>query len=264
MEISKIKELNKDAEFLDMLFQRFNETGLHGYGFRRENSASSGPQHSSSLEKMQTQLSSSNLNNSQIRANPPVPNKNLQVPTVFSTNLQSSSVKKVESQANIQSINVNSQIPIQTHVTQNNNYVGQQQAVSVTPEPTLLSRLNLSAYPCPHPSSPLSEHLSRLSPPNDETLTFFQTLFVQPSDKITTELQNYAKIILAAILKTNRQMLDRRNDYLPEKIVNQLNLLQQTLKNKHVIRNVGEVLSVATEFVLRQLVYEDENRTAIS
>lgn len=52
-------------------------------------------------------------------------------------------------------------------------------------------------------------------------------------------------------------MLDRRNDYPPEKIINQLNLLQQTLKNKHVIRNVGEVLSVATEFVLKQLVYED-------
>jgi hypothetical protein len=59
-------------------------------------------------------------------------------------------------------------------------------------------------------------------------------------------------------------MLDRRNDFPPEKIVNQLNLLQQTLKNKHVIRNVGDVLSVATEFVLRQLVYEDENKAAIN
>jgi hypothetical protein len=80
---------------------------------------------------------------------------------------------------------------------------------------------------------------------------------VQASDKITSELQNYAKIILAAILKANIVMLERRNDYPPEKIVNQLNLLQQTLKNRHVIRNVGEVLAVATEFVLRQLVYED-------
>lgn len=35
MEISKIRELNRDAEFLEMLFQRFNETALHGYGFRR-------------------------------------------------------------------------------------------------------------------------------------------------------------------------------------------------------------------------------------
>lgn len=80
---------------------------------------------------------------------------------------------------------------------------------------------------------------------------------MQASDKITSELQNYAKIILAAILKANIVMLERRNDYPPEKIVNQLNLLQQTLKNRHVIRNVGEVLAVATEFVLRQLVYED-------
>lgn len=124
-------------------------------------------------------------------------------------------------------------------------------------EPTLLSRLNLSSFMCPHPSSPLSEHLSRLVPPNDETLTFFQTLFVQTSDKITTELQNYAKIILAAILKANIMMLERRNEYVPDKINNQLNLLQQTLKNRHVIRNVGEVLAVATEFVLKQLVYED-------
>jgi hypothetical protein len=178
MEIAKIKELNRDVEFLDMLFQRFNETALHGYGFRRENGVSNGPQHSSSVEKMHAQPSSTNLNNSQVRTNtnvPPFPNKTLQVPTASSTNIHSSSLKKVDSQANINTINVNPQMqtpnmPIQsqTPTAHMNNYVAQQQQpVPILAEPTLVSRLNLSAYPCPHPSSPLSEHLSRLSPPND-------------------------------------------------------------------------------------------------
>jgi len=283
-EISKIRELNRDAEFLDMLFQRFNETALHGYGFRRENAVQNGAQHSSSVEKIQSQPSTTNLTNSQIRSNmpPPVPGRTLQVPPVpqppqmlqpaSTTNLHTSSMRKVDSQANIHQAPV---LQPQAPIVHTNNYINPQmmmhQQVSQPPpspqtmaEPSLLSRLNLSSYLCPHPSSPLSEHLSRLIPPNDETLGFFQTLFVQASDKITTELQNYAKIILAAILKANITMLERRNEYVPDKINNQLNLLQQTLKNRHVIRNVGEVLAVATEFVLKQLVFEDENKASIA
>ena len=40
--------------------------------------------------------------------------------------------------------------------------------------------------------------------------------------------------------------------------------MQNALKNKFIIKNVGEVLVVATEFVLRQLVHEDENKASIT
>jgi hypothetical protein len=152
-----------------MLFQRFNETVLHGYGFRRENGVPNGSLHSSSVEKIQPQLSSTNLNNSQVRPNPnipPFPSRTLQPPVASSANIHSSSLKKVDSQTNIHNININAQMPMpmpsvpiqsQTPVTQTNNYVAQQQQPVLTvAEPTLISRVNLSAYPCPHPSSPLS------------------------------------------------------------------------------------------------------------
>lgn len=194
-EISKIKELNRDGEFLDMLFQRFNETALHGYGFRRENAVKTDNQHSSSVEKLQSHPSTTNLNNSQIRANPNIPpfptkpqtaNLPPQPPTLTSASLQSSTLKKVDSQSNIQTSGVNMMPPpVVVHPPQTPTYAQPVQPQQVA-DPPLVSRLNLSSYPCPHPSSPLSEHLSRLNPPNDETLTFFQTLFVQASDKITS------------------------------------------------------------------------------
>lgn len=85
----------------------------------------------------------------------------------------------------------------------------------------------------------MNEHLSKLNPPNDTTLQFFQALFAQTSERIAAELQEYAKVILAAILKSNIDMIDRRNDISPEKLAAQLNLLQQALKNKNLIRNAG-------------------------
>lgn len=38
-------------------------------------------------------------------------------------------------------------------------------------------QMNLSEYPAPHPASPLSKHLNKLLPPNDNIITFFNTLF---------------------------------------------------------------------------------------
>ena len=58
-------------------------------------------------------------------------------------------------------------------------------------------------------------------------------------------------------------MIEKRNDIPPERLAAQLNLLQQALKSRFVIRNSGEVLALCTEFVLRQLVQEDENKAAI-
>ena len=37
--------------------------------------------------------------------------------------------------------------------------------------------LDLSLYPAPHPASPLSKHLHKLTPPNDSIINFFNTLF---------------------------------------------------------------------------------------
>ena len=67
----------------------------------------------------------------------------------------------------------------------------------------MISKINLGSYPCPHLSNPLNEHLSKLNPPNDTTLQFFQALFTQTSERIASELQDYAKIILGAILKNS-------------------------------------------------------------
>jgi hypothetical protein len=38
-------------------------------------------------------------------------------------------------------------------------------------------QMNLNEYPAPHPASPLSKHLNKLLPPNDNIITFFNTLF---------------------------------------------------------------------------------------
>ena len=50
---------------------------------------------------------------------------------------------------------------------------------------------------------------------------------------------------------------------MPEKIINQINLLQQSIKCKYIINNVGELLYFGTRFALLQLVYEDEHKSQI-
>lgn len=46
-------------------------------------------------------------------------------------------------------------------------------------------------------------------------------------------------------------------------MLNQINLLQQAIKCKHIINNIGELLYFGTRFALTQLVYEDENKGQI-
>ena len=106
--------------------------------------------------------------------------------------------------------------------------------------------LKLENFPYPPTSNPLSEHLSKLYPPEDSTVNFFQTLFNQQSEKILSELQIFSKCILTAILKGTIDLLNKRSEYNPEKISTQLNLLQQSLKNKHIIRNAGDILGICT------------------
>lgn len=70
-------------------------------------------------------------------------------------------------------------------------------------------------------------------------------------------------MIFGSILKSVIELLDNRTEYPPEKIFNQVTLLQQSIKCKYIIRNVGEYLYHGTKFALSQLVYEDENKTMI-
>jgi hypothetical protein len=54
-----------------------------------------------------------------------------------------------------------------------------------------------------------------------------------------------------------------RREYSPEKLVNQITLLQNCIKCPHVIQAVGELLGFGTSFALTQLVYEDEHKMEI-
>ena len=125
------------------------------------------------------------------------------------------------------------------------------------------SEIDLSLYSTPHPASPLGKHLSKLIPPNDATVNFFNHLLNENGEKISNELITHAKVIFGSILKSVVLMLESRNDYPPEKIINQINLLQQAIKCKNIVNNLEELLYHGTKFTLTQLVYEDENKKSI-
>ena len=122
----------------------------------------------------------------------------------------------------------------------------------------------MSIYPNPHPASPLGKHLAKLLPPNDATLNFFNALLMESGEKIAVELSNYAKVIFGSILKSVEVILANRNEYGPEKIVSQINLLQQAIKCKHIMNNIQELLYFGTKFAVVQLVYEDEHKAKIA
>ena len=117
--------------------------------------------------------------------------------------------------------------------------------------------LDLSIYSAPHPASPLSKHLHKLTPPNDSIINFFNTLFQESGEKIANELASNAKIIFGSILKSIQDLLAIRKDYTPERLVTQIQLLQNCIKCPHVVKNIGELLGFGTQFALTQLVYED-------
>lgn len=125
------------------------------------------------------------------------------------------------------------------------------------------SDFDLSTYPAPHPSSPLGKNIAKLLPPNEQTINFFNALFMQNGQKISNELITHAKIIFGSILRSVINMLEKRSEYPPEKIVNQINLLQQAIKCKNIIKNAGQLLYYVTNFALSQLVYQDENKSLI-
>lgn len=59
-------------------------------------------------------------------------------------------------------------------------------------------------------------------------------------------------------------MMENRGEYLPEKIVAQLNLFQSCIKCKSIVRNIdSDLLKLSMHFTLKQLVYEDENKSLI-
>lgn len=52
--------------------------------------------------------------------------------------------------------------------------------------------------------------------------------------------------------------MEKRADYMPDKIVSQLNLFQSCIKCKSIIRNIdSDLLKLSMNFTLKQLVYED-------
>lgn len=66
-----------------------------------------------------------------------------------------------------------------------------------------------------------------------------------------------AKFIFGSILRSVHDIIAARREYSPEKLVNQITLLQNCIKCPHVIQAVGELLGFGTSFALTQLVYED-------
>lgn len=123
---------------------------------------------------LQVNSSASNLYNSrggsQSNLTPPV-NQRSRTPPLYQQHQQQPSQQLQQSQHQQQSSQ-----QYQQH---------QHQQQYVPQEVSLLSRINLGSYNCPHLSNPLNEHLSKLNPPNDTTLQFFQALFLQNSERIT-------------------------------------------------------------------------------
>lgn len=62
--------------------------------------------------------------------------------------------------------------------------------------------IDLSIYPGPHPISPTGKYLSKLLPPNEQTIKFFNEYFSEHGERITNELTAHAKMIFGAILKS--------------------------------------------------------------
>lgn len=62
-----------------------------------------------------------------------------------------------------------------------------QKNVAFKPSNTELTHaeIDLSAYSIPHPASPLGKHLSKLIPPNDATVSFFNHLLNENGEKIS-------------------------------------------------------------------------------
>lgn len=124
--------------------------------------------------------------------------------------------------------------------------------------------INLAHYSAPNPSAPMSRQLSKLLPPEDSTISFFNSLFQENSAKIVGELTTYAKCIFASILKSVQEVMGNRKDYSPDRLVAQLTLLQNCIKCPHVMKNVGDLLGYGVNFAFTQLVYEDENKAVIN
>ncbi len=60
-------------------------------------------------------------------------------------------------------------------------------------------------------------------------------------------------------------MIEHRNEHMPEKIVNHINLLQQAIRCKFIISHIDQqLLYHGTNFALYQLVYEDEHKNMIA
>jgi hypothetical protein len=66
--------------------------------------------------------------------------------------------------------------------TLGNNRIQQGQMYGQTQQLSAFTsqHVNLAIYPAPHPISPLGKHLSKLVPPNEQVIKFFNDLFAEP------------------------------------------------------------------------------------
>ena len=94
-------------------------------------------------------------------------------------------------------------------------------------------------------------------------MNFFNNLFGESGERISTQLATYAKVIFGEILRSVILLLENRSSYPPEQIYRQVTLLQHCIKCPHVVKNLGEFLYHGTKFALSQLVFEDENKAMI-
>lgn len=58
--------------------------------------------------------------------------------------------------------------------------------------------------------------------------------------------------------------MKNRDDFSPEKIISYTNLVQLSIRCTHVFKKIEEsLISHSCQFIVNQLVYEDENRVLI-
>ena len=55
-----------------------------------------------------------------------------------------------------------------------------------------------------------------------------------------------------------------RESYAADKILNQINLLQQAIKCRTLMNQVSELHPYVTQFAMMQLVFQDENKKEIN
>lgn len=98
--------------------------------------------------------------------------------------LQTVSHKNIPSSSKLQSIE-SSQNQDRDHsasrrVNNSSNFSNSRTVTQKKEEPEEMpADFDLNAFPAPHPSSPLGKNIAKLIPPNEQTINFFNALFME-------------------------------------------------------------------------------------